>query len=111
MFLTSIILLGIFNNVVNIHTHVLADGQIVVHSHPFNKDIPQNAPAQRHKHLNSEYTFLNFTNLSVLLLLLVLGFIIKNHYFSIKLSFAETETFVKFFFFNKNTLRGPPQFL
>jgi len=111
MFLASIILLGIFNSVVNIHTHVLADGQIIVHSHPFNKDIPQNTPAQKHKHSKSEYTFLTFTNLSALLLLLFLGFVLKTRSFSLKIRFVETDTFVKTFFFYKNTLRGPPQFL
>jgi len=38
-----------FNHETNKHVHILPNGQIIVHSHPFNKDIPV-----QHKHSKKE---------------------------------------------------------
>ncbi|WP_421919431.1 hypothetical protein [Marinifilum sp.] len=64
----------ILNNILFTHQHVLPDGKIIVHAHPFHKtDNPPN------KHHHSKSDFLVLQNISLLFFIgsLVVGFLTK----------------------------------
>jgi len=46
----------ISNNYINFHYHVLCNGKIITHSHPYNNDSQD--PIQDHEHSDFEYTVL-----------------------------------------------------
>ena len=58
----SILLLNIVNSSIYTHAHQLANGEIVVHAHPFNKQ-QDDSPFKSHKHSTIEYVILNTFNL------------------------------------------------
>lgn len=81
----SILLLQIVNKSIYIHSHRLANGMLVMHAHPFNKQ-KDNAPFKSHKHTNLEYfaydtltTFIGVAIFSLVLLLIVTN--TKNYYY------------------------------
>lgn len=47
----------IFNNALFMHIHLLPDGEIVVHAHPFNAEEKTTEPINQHEHSDSEYSF------------------------------------------------------
>jgi len=49
LLLVSLIAMLTFNQSMNIHTHVLADGTIITHAHPYNKSN-DSAPVKNHHH-------------------------------------------------------------
>lgn len=51
------------------HTHILADGTVITHAHPFEKSATD--PEGSHEHTNWEYAFLH--NLDALIPLIMLG--------------------------------------
>ena len=53
----------IFNNIAWQHMHVLSDGTLVTHAHPYNKSA-DNAPAKQHHHTATEMLILE--NLEIL---------------------------------------------
>lgn len=60
--LLSISLLMVFNATVNSHTHILADGTIVVHAHPFkmlSKTDASSEQQQGHSHSQKEFDILS----------------------------------------------------
>lgn len=61
----------VFNKVSNMHMHKMADGTIVVHSHPYNKSA-DNDPYKSHHHTKSELTFFSFFELLFFFLFLTL---------------------------------------
>lgn len=56
------------------HSHILSDGSVVTHAHPFNKSS-DNSPFKRHNHASFEYYILDNANLlfaaSIISLLLI----------------------------------------
>ncbi len=57
----------ILNNILFMHLHLLSDGEIVVHAHPFNKTQQAENPLQQHQHSKGEILFFD----SLLLLFVV----------------------------------------
>ncbi len=55
-----LVILLITNKAVYSHTHILADGSIIVHAHPYDKSSEKN-PLHRHHH--PYYEYLNLANL------------------------------------------------
>lgn len=55
-----LVILLITNKAVYSHTHILEDGSIIVHAHPFDKSSEKN-PLHRHHH--PYYEYLNLANL------------------------------------------------
>ncbi|MFP4023123.1 MAG: hypothetical protein ACLFVR_01255 [Thiohalospira sp.] len=50
-FLFLVIMGGIiFNATFFLHTHRIADGKIIVHAHPYNKNSEKNLPDTQHQH-------------------------------------------------------------
>ncbi len=62
--------MALANNAVYTHTHVLTDGTIVTHSHPFNKS-DDSKPIKSHKHTITELVVLD--NLSLLFFIFFLS--------------------------------------
>jgi hypothetical protein len=60
----------IFNNSVYQHSHILPDGTIVIHAHPYNKTA-DNSPLKKHNHTISEIQILQ--NFEILFILLIAG--------------------------------------
>ena len=55
------ILLLFFNSSWNTHKHILANGQIIEHAHPF-KAKNSSTPYQNHQHTSYEQFFISFAN-------------------------------------------------
>lgn len=79
----------IVNNVVFTHTHILADGTIITHAHPYKK-ANNSLPITNHSHTKNEYVLLTIFQL------LFYAFITFN---------------LKFTVFNKQHIRLPKQIL
>ncbi|MBW6479538.1 MAG: hypothetical protein K0B37_08930 [Bacteroidales bacterium] len=69
-----------FNQVAFWHYHVLENGMVVEHSHPFKNNPKPGTPFQKHHHSDFEFTVLaQISHLAgTLLAYLVLGLIINN---------------------------------
>lgn len=59
------------------HTHVLANGKVVTHSHPYNKSNDQ-APVKTHHHTTFDITVIEQVNLLFLIIFIVLAIIIAK---------------------------------
>lgn len=68
----ALVTLILCNNAIYLHTHKLANGQIVVHAHPFTKSDNSTSSEESHKHTKTEFLFLD--NLSLLFPILFLVF-------------------------------------
>jgi len=60
------------NNVMFLHSHQLANGNIVTHAHPYNKSN-DSAPIKSHHHSKTELIFLE--NLQLLFIFAIISFI------------------------------------
>lgn len=74
------IMLLVYNNTANWHYHILKDGTITKHAHPYTKDAQHNSPFQKHQHTEIELVILTqLTNiLFMLVVFLALGSMINN---------------------------------
>ncbi len=70
--MVGMIFILIANSGIFMHTHVLADGSIIVHSHPYDKSENSGSP-QSHHHSSFEFIFLD--NLNILFLTFLAVFI------------------------------------
>lgn len=95
----------IANNVAYLHSHILSDGQIIQHAHPFSKSENSNSGTQ-HQHSKLEVFMLNHLLLLTLILPVILSLIQLTHT-PLKFHFSTGEIYTNSFsdFF----LRGPPQ--
>ncbi len=63
VFVGSIFLLSYVNKALFTHTHLLPDGRVVVHAHPYlkhkNNHRDKNLPVQSHHHTNQQYYYLS----------------------------------------------------
>jgi hypothetical protein len=97
----------IANNVAFLHTHVLSDGQIVQHAHPFSKNKAENQnPAHTH----------NTIEILILNQLLIFGLFISAtglliSIFSTQINYVAQVFHVCIETRAISTLRGPPQFI
>ena len=104
------ILFLFFNNISNKHYHILSDGTVIQHAHPF-KNSNSNSPFQNHKHSKTEFAFLtainNVVTLVALALILITGTLpfIQRKYFEIK-SFPK-----KSLYFKTLKSRAPPFYM
>ncbi|MCD6564810.1 MAG: hypothetical protein J7K53_02595 [Bacteroidales bacterium] len=63
------------DNVLFLHSHQLADGEIITHAHPFNKSN-DSAPFKSHHHSKIELIFL--ANLQLLFIFAIIFFIVLD---------------------------------
>lgn len=71
--LLSLVTAITINNAVFLHSHMMEDGIIVTHAHPFDKSA-DSLPFKNHKHTNFEYTITQGFGFFLLSPLLVLSF-------------------------------------
>lgn len=101
-----IIVLAIsINNSLFIHSHILPDGEVVQHAHPYNTSENPESPYETHHHSSFEILLLN--NLfSFLWIIIAAVFIVFNKHVQIisinKLFFRKTNTY------SFSLSRGPP---
>jgi len=74
--LLSISLLMVFNATVNTHTHILSDGTIVVHAHPFKTITKSDAGTERQSHSHTQKEFDMLSSFSCAFQLVVLAIVI-----------------------------------
>lgn len=98
------------NQLSNWHYHVLGNGIMVKHAHPFNKAENPGTPFSSHKHTDFEFFIIGqLSALSLLLvvllltLLAVIGFPIRKIFYSFELPFLQQQVLSLQF------LRAPPQ--
>lgn len=101
------LILLMYNNFANQHRHLLSNGQIVVHAHPFSKKN-DNLPEKKHTHNSNElFVISQINNLFsfILLVAFVFKFITKT---SFKRAFvSKNETYFSFCYSNIQS-RDPP---
>jgi hypothetical protein len=67
-----------FNSTINRHFHVLENGQIISHSHPFHHDKHNPLPFENHQHADSElFKYDQLSNMVFILLVVLAVFSIK----------------------------------
>jgi hypothetical protein len=97
----------IANNVAFLHTHVLSDGQIVQHAHPFSKNKAEN---QNPGHSHNALEILVLNQLSILVLFVAsVGLIISR--FSTQVNYVARIFHVCVESHAIPALRAPPQFI
>jgi len=102
--MAGMIFILIANRGIFMHTHVLANGSIVAHSHPYDKS-ENSGSSQSHQHTGIEFIFLD--NLNILFLSFIAAFIpgvfTRNpgYRFQVVALFPYTD-------FNSNQGRAPP---
>lgn len=102
------VLLLYHNQAVNWHFHLLKDGSVVKHAHPYSNDNTASTPFQKHHHGDFELFVLSQLSQIVTLLvvaLLIAGLIQQNRTF--KQPLAQV-VFVQTACQSSLTLRGPP---
>ena len=62
MFLIAVMGMLTLNQSANLHTHILNDGTIVTHAHPYQK-ANDTEPVTSHSHSMKEYTFIHQLNI------------------------------------------------
>ena len=62
------------NSTVNKHSHLLLNGQVIEHAHPFNSENDA-APFKNHNHTNSELILLSLISNPICLILLLTPFL------------------------------------
>ena len=84
LFLMIIVIL-IFNNIVWQHIHVLPDGTLVTHAHPYSKNT-EDSPAKQHHHTTAEMLLLESLAIFIPIAFLTLAIIafLQKEIFSLK---------------------------
>lgn len=103
-------LLLFHNRVSNWHYHVLENGIVVEHSHPFNQAKKDGTPFQSHQHSESEFLMLaELSNVLTLLMftLVVAGIMLEKTTRHVPLP---APVFVSRLRHTSNLLRAPPVF-
>ena len=111
----SVTLIAVFailvNNAVFVHTHILPDGRVIEHAHPFNSNDRNSDSQPNHHHTSQEFLLLSFiyhffSSVYTLLIAILFfyGFWRKHLFFESKVSYSPNHKRVK-------SLRAPPQLL
>lgn len=97
-----------FNQVAFWHYHILDNGIVVEHAHPFKNSPKQGTPYQSHQHSDFEYTILaQVSNITTLLLIgIVLGLLFK--FTTHPKNYARVAATVTSEYLSIERLRGPP---
>ena len=106
MFMAVIMLLLIINKALFIHTHILEDGTVIVHAHPYNKS-EDSKPVKTHHHSN--YALLFFHNIN-LLFFISFFFAFGTFTYIVKFYFSSKKHYSYFIGKNKKD-RAPPFYL
>ena len=93
------------NNALFVHNHVLPNGEVVQHAHPYSKSDNPGSPYKTHHHSSFEFYLLNnmFSFLWIITLALVIMFHNKIHFISVK-----KNVFRIAYNYSFSLSRGPP---
>ncbi len=94
----------ILNKAVFMHAHIMADGTIVAHAHPYDKS-DDSKPFKTHHHTTAGLLF--FQNLTILFFAAFLIYIFSDFYRKTLLSVNNTVSYISFLFTRYNK-RAPP---
>ncbi|TVQ09949.1 MAG: hypothetical protein EA361_14760 [Bacteroidetes bacterium] len=96
-----------FNQVAFWHYHILENGVVVEHAHPFKNSTLPGTPYQQHQHSDFEYSLLAQISsiIGLLVFLVVLGLFMNNNLK--RLAIKPTARLIPVYF-SVNRLRGPP---
>ena len=106
---TILLLFVIFNylNFNYLHFHLLGDGKLVIHTHPYEKNTTGNIPIKSHKHTNFEFLLFNLiTNIEFFVILLLVIILFKK----LNINFSSIVKSVKLIrsLYATAVLRAPP---
>ncbi len=106
-----VLMLLIYNQTVNWHYHLLKDGTVVKHAHPYSNETQGTTPFQKHQHTDFEFLF--FAQFSQILLLLIVSLLTAALISSFRsIQPKPLNNFVlKPPFLESLTLRGPPSII
>ncbi|MEN8121697.1 MAG: hypothetical protein ABFS35_15200 [Bacteroidota bacterium] len=110
LLMIPVIMVLFFNGSNNRHTHILPNGQLINHAHPFKTDN-SSTPFQNHKHTPFELIFLNF--LSDIFGLIPFLLVLSTAFFflSKKVCTPCTRIFIKEAWLENYSGRAPPYFI
>ena len=103
-----LLLCAYYNVCFNLHYHILDDGRIISHTHPFQKDNDKNQQVPNHTHTQTEFILLDiiFKILSFLsIFILMIVFVLKQEKLLHLISHTHN---LKSLIQNAITRRGPP---
>jgi hypothetical protein len=107
-FIIPLVLVLYFNQVSNWHSHVLHNGLVIEHSHPFKNSKIPGTPFQNHHH--SDFDYLLLAQMTLVLTLLATAFVfgligLRSHF---DFPIFSNSSFVKTPELSNNLLRAPP---
>ncbi|MDP2236065.1 MAG: hypothetical protein Q8J88_06500 [Bacteroidales bacterium] len=106
-----VLMLLIYNQTVNWHFHLLKDGTIVKHAHPYSNETQGTTPFQKHQHADSEFLFYaQIAQILILLIVLLLAAAMISSLSRIR-SKPLNSVVLKPPFLELLSLRGPPSIL
>jgi hypothetical protein len=96
------------NQMTNWHFHIMSNGTVVMHAHPYKSNTIPETPFQQHHHNNVEFLILSliFNTIPLLVALLVFSFLSKFKISKLYL-FPAAENRLRGFY-RTLLLRGPP---
>jgi hypothetical protein len=103
-----VIMMLFYNQSVNWHYHLLKDGSVIKHAHPYSNEAQGATPFQKHQHTDTELIFFaQFSQISLIIIaaLLAFGLIYFLDRSKIRLTKAE---FLRPRFLAALSLRAPP---
>jgi hypothetical protein len=109
--IVPLVMLLFYNQVANWHFHMLPNGIVIEHAHPFAKAKTADSPYQNHTHTDMEYMILGLISSTIgLVVVLFILSILVIPTISTKLSnFSDNFIPIGYFPFN-NPHRGPPSY-
>lgn len=84
----SAVLMLFYNDAANWHYHLLQDGTLIRHAHPFSPAGEDNGPFRNHKHNQTDFIF--FAQISIISVILALAILLLSpffHYTGTKITF------------------------
>jgi len=107
--LLPVLLMLFHNQLANWHYHVLQNGMVVKHAHPYNKAENAGSPAGNHKHSDSEFLhFGQFTDIAYLIFFFILTLLFFREKGSKQLGEYVNTALAQLQLLNLRFLRAPP---
>lgn len=99
------------NQITNWHYHVMDNGTVMKHAHPYKSSTVPGTPFQKHHHNSFEFLFLSliYSAVPLLVALLVLGVLFQIQPRRVLLTLSAGD--LQYGFYRALNLRGPPQLL
>ena len=105
-FLLIVFIVFNYTVIANLHLHLIEDGGMLLHSHPYDKS-QQNSPVAQHSHTNLDFLYFSlFTIFNFLVILLT--FLILFNGFDFPSFFPKNIFAITDVLFSPITRRGPP---